>query len=265
MSALKSLIDTVGRFRLENPERVGVGVVLVGGTAAVLTLLVGSFVAVSGTLLGVLHGLAVLLPLIGTAIVLVTAWWGLKGAVTEETRPDPLVDGEPPERGSIRSVRDVSAGNPIEQAATDRYRCQRDEAETDVRGRLHDGAIRTLVANNGLGREAARDAIRTGEWTDDPVAAAFLSPTVSPPLAERLRGAIDPGAAYTRRVRRTLAAIEAIGATTPGETAETASDADPSAEQTETASGPERAAETAGTTAESGTDRTNAAVQEGAR
>ncbi|CCQ33843.1 hypothetical protein HLRTI_003082 [Halorhabdus tiamatea SARL4B] len=252
MSGLGSLLDTVGRFRPENPERVGVGVVLVGGIAAVLTLLVGSFVAVSGTLLGVLHFLAVLLPLIGTTLVLVTAWWGLKGAVTGETRPDPLVDGEPPERGSIRSVRDVSAGNPIDQAATDRYRCQRDEAATDVRGRLRDGAIRTLVTSSGLGRAAARDAIRTGEWTDDPVAAAFLSPTVALPPAERLRGAIDPGAAYTRRVRRTLTAIEAFGAATP-------------AGSEQTPSGPERSAETAGTTAESGTDSTNAAVQEGAR
>jgi hypothetical protein len=240
MSVLGSLLGTVARFRPENPERVGVGVVLAGGTAAVLALLVGSFVAVSGTLLGVLHFLAVLLPLIGTALVLVTAWWGLKGTVTDETRPDPLVDGEPPERGSIRSVRDVSAGNPIETAATERYRSQRDESTTDVRGRLHDGAIRTLVASNGLGREAARDAIQTGEWTDDPVAAAFLSPTVSPPLAERLRGVIDPGAAYTRRVRRTLAAIEAIGATTPGETAETS-------------------------TPETGTGRETATVQEGTR
>lgn len=255
MSVLRSLIGTVGRVtRPENPERVGVVLVLVGGVAAVLTLLVGSFVAVSGTLLGVLHVLAVLLPLIGTTLVLVTAWWGLKGTLTDETRPDPLVDGDPPERGSIWSVRDVSAGNPIETVATDRYRCQRDESTTDVRGRLRDGATRTLVATNGLGRGAARDAIRTGEWTDDPVVAAFLSPTLSPPLAERLRGAIDPGAAYTRRVRRTLSAIEAVGTETPTEPEQTASDGEPSAETTETASA-----------AKTGTHRTKAAVQEGTR
>lgn len=254
MSLRGSLIDTVGRVtRPENPERVGVGVVLVGGTAAVLTLFVGSFVAVSGTLLGVLEVLAVSLPLIGTALVLVTAWWGLRRRLSHGSRPSPLLDGEPPERGSVRSVRDVSAGNLIEDAATERYRCRRDESTTDVRGRLRDGATRELVASGGLGRGAARDAIRTGEWTSDRVAAAFLSPTVSPPLVERLRGAIDPGAAYIRRVRRTLSAIEEVGAEMPAEPERTASDPEPSAE-----------AETAAA-AETGTHRTEAAVQEGSR
>lgn len=251
MSVLGSLVGRVGRLtRPENPERVGVAVVLVGGVAAVVTLLVGSFVAVPGTLFGVLRLSAVLLPVIGAALVLVAASWWLNGQVRDGTTPSPLVDGDPPERGSVRSGRDENRENPIEAVASDRYRCQRDESATDVHEQLLEGATRRLLVSGGFETAAAQDAIRTGEWTDDRVAAAFLSPMASQPLVERLRGTVDPGAAYTRRVRRTLSAIEAIKAEPPA----TAIDAEMTAEADETATAPE-----------TGTYRSKAADREGGR
>jgi len=227
MSALKALAGSVShlRARIGDPERAGVAVVLAGGTAAVVTLLIGGYVSLSGSIFSVLHLLAVLLPVVGGILVLVSAGWGLRRRLNYGT-VDPLVDGDPPERGSIRSIRDIQADDPIEASATDRYRCQHDDRTREVRQRLLDGAVRTLVARGGHGRAAARDAIQTGEWTDDRVAAAFLSPAVSQPLAEQLRRMVDPGAAYTHRVRRTLAAIETIGTETPADAAQTAGTAE---------------------------------------
>jgi len=232
MSFLGSLLGTVSHLaRPENPERVGVGIVLLGGLGAACTLLVGGFLTVSGTLLGLLHLFATLLPLVGVVLVAVTGGWRLRKRVNRETEPSPLVEGVPPERGSVRTLRHVDGEDHIEQAATARYQCRRDEAAVAVRERLVDGAIRTLVASGGLGRDAAENAIRTGEWTDDRVAAAFLATDVSRPLADRLRDAVDPGAAYTRRVERTLSAIEAISAETSADGAGTATTVETNADR----------------------------------
>ncbi|MFC6730616.1 hypothetical protein ACFQDG_18350, partial [Natronoarchaeum mannanilyticum] len=60
-------------------------------------------------------------------------------------------------------------------------------------------------------REAdARTAVRNGEWTDDPVAAAFLADAaaaVDRSLVDLLYGAVDPNGALDRRVRRTAGAV----------------------------------------------------------
>ncbi len=56
----------------------------------------------------------------------------------------------------------------------------------------------------------ARTAVRNGEWTDDPVAAAFLADAaaaVDRSLVDILYGAVDPSGALDRRVRRTASAV----------------------------------------------------------
>ncbi len=66
-------------------------------------------------------------------------------------------------------------------------------------------------ANAGSEREAnARVAVRNGEWTDDPVAAAFLADAAAAAdrsLVDLLYGAVDPTGALDRRVRRTASAV----------------------------------------------------------
>lgn len=76
---------------------------------------------------------------------------------------------------------------------------------------LRDSAVRQTVAIRGTDTPTARSIVEAGDWTDDRVAAAFLSDAVSYPLAERLRAATDPGRAYRQRVRRTLDAIDRVG------------------------------------------------------
>lgn len=56
----------------------------------------------------------------------------------------------------------------------------------------------------------ARRAVRAGEWTDDPVAAAFLAGAaagVDRPWLDTVRGVIDPAGALDRRVSRTASAV----------------------------------------------------------
>ncbi|MFB6162901.1 MAG: hypothetical protein ABEJ86_05625 [Halococcoides sp.] len=54
--------------------------------------------------------------------------------------------------------------------------------------------------------------IANGEWTDDPIAAAFLGDddAVDYPFSHRLYAWLYPGRAYDRRVRRSLRAVEAV-------------------------------------------------------
>lgn len=59
-------------------------------------------------------------------------------------------------------------------------------------------------------RDAAREHIDTGDWTDDAYAAAFLtdSTAVDYPLLHRLYAWLYPGPAYETRVQRALRAVE---------------------------------------------------------
>lgn len=79
----------------------------------------------------------------------------------------------------------------------------------EVRSRLYRTAVE-VVARTGAGsHEAAKQAIATGEWTDDRVAAAFLGDDTAPglPLRNRFRGWLRPDVAFEHRVERTVAAV----------------------------------------------------------
>lgn len=86
-----------------------------------------------------------------------------------------------------------------------------DEAEMDtVTERLATAATTAVAIGAGLSQDAARQAVRTGTWTDDAVAAALLSPTDAQPLLARLRLWLDPESERRRRIRRTVDAIEQV-------------------------------------------------------
>jgi len=87
-----------------------------------------------------------------------------------------------------------------------------DPADDDrVRGRLRATAVETVhrAAREPADRADAERAVRRGEWTDDPVAAAFLADEDGPdqPPSARLRGWFSPARAFKRRVDRTVVAI----------------------------------------------------------
>jgi len=81
------------------------------------------------------------------------------------------------------------------------------DARPRVRERVRETAVRACASAD---REAdAEAAVARGEWTDDPVAAAFLGDERAPryPLRERLRGWVHPDRAFRRRVERTVDAV----------------------------------------------------------
>ncbi|WP_394350903.1 hypothetical protein, partial [Halobacterium sp. CBA1126] len=84
------------------------------------------------------------------------------------------------------------------------------DARTRVRERVRETAVRAVDRKQGV--DDASEAVASGEWTSDPVAAAFLGDERAPryPLRERLRGWVHPDRAFRRRVERTVDAVHAL-------------------------------------------------------
>ncbi|WP_435098368.1 DUF7269 family protein [Halarchaeum sp. P4] len=87
----------------------------------------------------------------------------------------------------------------------------RASARPVARDRLHDLAVETLVAIDGLTEEAAESRLREGTWTDDPHAAAFFADDAQPaPTRLRLRELLGRASVFDVRFRHALAEIERI-------------------------------------------------------
>ncbi|MFC5366545.1 DUF7269 family protein [Salinirubrum litoreum] len=77
-----------------------------------------------------------------------------------------------------------------------------------ARQTLYDAAVETLVTQTGVSEETAEERVDDGSWTDDPVAARFLSrnaPEV--PLGTRIRGLLSRGSAFSRGAQHTVDAL----------------------------------------------------------
>lgn len=90
-----------------------------------------------------------------------------------------------------------------------------DRSDAHLRTRLERAAVRTLQRRWGFAADRARDLVREGRWTTDPVAAAFFQPGVATPSPGRspVRGFL----AFVRsesvlpdQVHRVITAIETI-------------------------------------------------------
>ena len=190
-------------------DRLATAVVLVGVGLAVVAVLFAGFFPIGGALASLLYPLTVLFPLFGVVIVVVALLWAKTAASARGSRS---LDGERPESPAVRTKRPVSreTGWLLDKAGNEWYRCRDGESSAEVRDRLVEGTVRTLEARRGLAHGTAVETVRSGTWTDDPLAAAFLADDLRPPFDERLRAAVDPGGAFHRRVRHTLDAIDGI-------------------------------------------------------
>jgi len=86
-------------------------------------------------------------------------------------------------------------------------------ARERVVDRLETRAKEALVARGGHAPEEAAALLKTGGWTDDPVAARFLGASVSIPLRQRVRLFLSGRSSLTDRAERAVAAIERVGTT----------------------------------------------------
>ncbi|MES3161903.1 MAG: hypothetical protein PPP55_10105 [Halorubrum sp.] len=196
-------------LRSLDSRRLAVGFLAVGSTLALGAVLLGGFLPTpSASVARPLYALAVLIPVFGVLVVLYAA--RLASRQRSRRRSDPLSGSDA--LGLVSSGDTVVADTERQlSAAVDaRYRCRSTRSAATIREELTEGAARVVTARHGLSPAAAREAVRTGEWTDDPVAAGFLGEDTRLPVGEQLRSLVDPGSAYRRRVRRTVAAIERL-------------------------------------------------------
>lgn len=84
-------------------------------------------------------------------------------------------------------------------------------AMAQLTDRLRGAAVAAYAIEAGTDRATARRAVTTGRWTDDPLAEATLGPDTAYPLGSRLRLWLDPDSERERRLRRTIAAVAALG------------------------------------------------------
>ncbi|PSP56646.1 hypothetical protein BRC82_01870 [Halobacteriales archaeon QS_1_67_19] len=95
------------------------------------------------------------------------------------------------------------------EGLTSRSRRMHLRERTDLRDALEAAAVRAVADRDNCSREAARERIEDGTWTDDPHAAAFLGGDAAPtpPLIDRLRVIASGESAYQFRLRRTADAV----------------------------------------------------------
>jgi hypothetical protein len=116
----------------------------------------------------------------------------------------------PPE--AVTADRRRLAGADLD-AVVDRASATGGAALQEARGALARTAADAYAEYAGLDRERAREAVRAGTWTRDPVAAAFLAGEGGPEpgLGARVRLWLVPKRERARRVERTVRAIERLG------------------------------------------------------
>ncbi|MEF8886348.1 MAG: hypothetical protein V5A30_00970 [Haloarculaceae archaeon] len=156
------------------------------------------------------------------AVLLASGVTGLYLAVVARSGGETVATGDPADRRfataaeappeAVTADRRRLAGADLD-AAVDRASASGGPALREVRGTLARTATDIYAEYAGVDRDRAREAVRAGTWTRDPVAAAFLAGEGGPDsgLAARARLWLVPERERARRVERTVRAIEHLG------------------------------------------------------
>lgn len=148
------------------------------------------------------------LPLVGIGALLAAGYAVRRGYGREEL---PSIVSVPVEAGHSDAVDVVGRRfrHTRTWAASQWHRPGTTAKAGDLESRLRSAAVRVYAYETGVDDETARQAIETGAWTDDDLAAWFVAGAEGPPpgtwwLRERLR----PGPTYREYVDRSAAAID---------------------------------------------------------
>lgn len=116
--------------------------------------------------------------------------------------------GAATERGArpIGGEFDAALARIEAMSATQRRRADEPAA---VRARLRAAVVATVARERGLERGEATAVVERGDWTDDPVAAAYVSRSRRVPVGHRARELVSTTPAAVTRARRTAAVLEA--------------------------------------------------------
>lgn len=130
------------------------------------------------------------------------------GSSTDRLPPvRPVAPADAPTAATAVLGADLAAA--VECAADDGVAALPTTDEAALRDGLRAAAIAAIDRDPNADGDARR-TVRNGEWTDDAVAAAFLSDAAAaadPPLLDLVHAAIDPSGALERRVSRTASAV----------------------------------------------------------
>lgn len=138
-------------------------------------------------------------------LVAVNALARRRGARDRGETPDPERRSPVPVPGSDLSATVTEFRSGYERRLT---------PSTRIREGLTDAAVAVLTRFRGLSESEARERVEEGSWTDDPHAAAFLSSELEAPrrsLRERLTGGLASETRFREGIRRTAAAVAAVG------------------------------------------------------
>lgn len=181
-------------------DRTLAGLVVAGLVVTVVFLLLAAVLPLAGVS-STPPAVAWSIPVLGACVVLLAVVSLLRSGSKElSTLDDPTTDREG--RGRLGS----ELARRFDRAREHRYRGSVTSGADEIHDLLRRAAERRAGAD---GADPAR-AVEAGTWTEDPVAAGFVSPGRRLPLLERLRGLVDPGRAYERRVDRTLDALDRL-------------------------------------------------------
>lgn len=209
MSSSRGLLGRVtGALGVVTDDRVLWGLLIVGVSGSVLFLLLTGMLPLYG--FGEpLYTVALAVPFVGVALAIAAAVSLLRSSdpATGADFVDAIPDAEQVDTDERvgEAVRET-----LHRARRARYSGSTTDGSETVHTLLVDTVERTLRTQEGKDGPGAERAVAEGSWTDDRVAAAFLSARRRLPLLERLRGAVDPGRAYRRRLDRTLDAIDRL-------------------------------------------------------
>ena len=174
----------------------------------------GVVTTVIGIVFFVDAGIAFRFPVTAALVTIAGVTGGLFALVGVSTRmrtrrqrtspPDPGASPVTPGEDVEAALRTIRADPHVDTV---------DEREA-VFDRLAAVAVQLLQHREGIDADEARRRLGSGEWTDDPEAAAFFAagPDDDAPFVTRLKESFSDDARFARRARRAAAALDELEA-----------------------------------------------------
>jgi len=177
-----------------------------------LSAILGAVAVLVGLLVLVWEDLATAISLEWALVLLVAIIAGVQTLrFVQERRSTPLraTETRDPEQRYAAPTPGDDADETLGTASG--WSARRRRSRGQLRERVGQAAMAAVVNATGCRQEEAARRIESGEWTDDPVAAAFLSEQVSLTARERLRLVLgSPGSQFLTQVDRAVKAVERL-------------------------------------------------------
>jgi hypothetical protein len=174
-------------------------------------VVVGVVAVAVGALAAVDRGVAATISPTATVVTLLGVLGVVQGVRYANARRDrrrmPTDPGEP-ERRAPAAVPGADLDERIARVASPAPGGYRDRRE--LRERLRRGAVDAVARERNCSREAAGEAVDAGEWTDDPVAAAFFDTRARYPVRTRAAATLRGRSRYWYGLRAAIDEIDRI-------------------------------------------------------